>query len=76
MYNLRKSKEEELTKTLTNMLEDSRTTLKSEIGYELNSDTYANICDIIDEDIDNKLLLIPSTIKLMLDDAEEKAEVQ
>lgn len=75
---LRKDKEEELTAILTEMLEESRTTLIDQISAELsgisNEYTIKETTDIINSDIDSKLKLIPETVNALLNDADGRAQ--
>jgi hypothetical protein len=59
-----------LTKQLTNMLMESKNNM---IKKTIN-DIGDNISDI-EEEIKNKLLLIPTVVKEMMENAEHKAEI-
>jgi len=72
--------ENELTVTLTKMVENSRAILKSELKITLLEDrnitqeVIGTTLALIDEDCDNKLDLIPGVIKGMLDLADTNAQ--
>ena len=72
----RKQTEKRLTNTLTKMVENSRESLTYELSLLLteNQEVVETTLELINEDCDKKLLMIPSVIKGMLDQADENAQ--
>lgn len=77
--NARARLKKELTTTLTKLVENSRDTLKAEIAIALRDDpemteeVVAKTIEIIDDDCDHKLTLIPGVVKGLIKDADDKA---
>ena len=73
---LRAKAEEDLTVKLTDMLHSAANTLTSEFSVILEGEVLDDACQIVEDDLQTKLLKVPEVVKGMLDEADRQADIE
>jgi len=70
---IREETEERLTLQITTSLKEGAEKLKKEFSQDLTGQVLKDTCDIVEQDLQEKLTKVPDVVKAMLDEADRNA---